>query len=426
MHIRRTGAALFAATMFFGLLPAQGTILSELLATRAWAAEQTPLPKPGGFGNGGSGLGGTPTSKTSPGAGSQQSAGSPVKPNAGTEPGTVPPVDKVVDRTALGKPKAEDADKSTEPSSTDAQKDAKAAKDAAQSKDAAKTDSTDSARNAAGLAAAGPAPVSDAPVSTPEKASVPDIAGTGNLSQSIAINVPAYRGLEPKIALNYNSARKTKIGGTYQGWIGFAWGIDGFDVIERASAGYGLPAFENADVFLLNGEQLVSCEGTSSPSCVGENAAGEARFATENESYRRIRFNYSTREWKVTDRDGTISTFRSVAAVAGTSPAAGTDDYNLQVNSRWLLTAVTDTNGNSVTYAYTCPDLPVCYPAWVGYNGTLIRFYYDQRPDFLLMANGYSISYTKYRLKTVDVTVSGQQRGAYALSYDQAPFSNAS
>ncbi|MBA8882182.1 FG-GAP repeat domain-containing protein, partial [Phyllobacterium myrsinacearum] len=32
----------------------------------------------------------------------------------------------------------------------------------------------------------------------------------------------------------------------------------------------------------------------------------------------------------------------------------------------------------------------------------------------------------KYRLKTVDVTVSGQQRGAYALSYDQAPFSNAS
>ncbi|MBA8882145.1 SpvB/TcaC N-terminal domain-containing protein, partial [Phyllobacterium myrsinacearum] len=422
MHIRHTCAALFAATMFFGLLPAQGTILAKILPTSARAAEQTPVAKPGGFGNGGSGLGGTPGSKTSAGAGSQQPTGSPVKPNAGTDPGTVPAIDTAVDRTVLGKPKAEDTGKSTEPSSTDAEKNAKAAKDAVQSKDAAKVDSKDSDKNTAGLAAAVPEPTNDAPVSSPEKASVPDIAGTGNLSQSVGISVPAFRGLEPKLSLNYNSARKTKIGGTYQGWLGLGWGIDGFDVIERASAGYGIPAFDAADGYLLNGEQLVGCvQGMVSPSC-----ATGGTHATENESYRRIAYNTAANEWTVTDRDGTVSTFRSVAAVSGSTPAAGTPDYDLQMSGRYLLAQVTDTNGNSVGYGYTCPDLPVCYPAAVSYNGTLIRFYYDTRPDFLLMANGYSISYTKYRLKTVDVTVSGQQRGAYALSYDQAPFSNAS
>ncbi|TPI68936.1 toxin TcdB middle/N-terminal domain-containing protein, partial [Mesorhizobium sp. B2-8-9] len=258
-------------------------------------------------------------------------------------------------------------------------------------------------------------------IGTP-KVDLPKAAGNGNLGYSIAIDVPAFHGIEPQIGLNYNSSRKTKLGGLYQGWLGYAWGLDGIDVIERSTPGYGMPAYDANDIYLLDGQAMVACvAGMVSPSC-----STGGTHATENESYRRIALNSTTNEWKVTDRDGTVSTFRSVGAVANLNPAAGTPAYDLAFSYRWLLTSVTDTNGNTVTYNYTCPASPTCYPASVTYNGTSIQFYYETRPDLILMGNGRDISVTDKRIKTIGITVSGAVRGAYALTYDQAPFSNAS
>lgn len=179
-------------------------------------------------------------------------------------------------------------------------------------------------------------------IGTP-KVDLPKSSGNGNLGYAIGIDVSAFHGLEPAIALNYNSSRKTKLGGLYQGWLGHAWGLDGFDVIERASPGYGMPAFDASDIYLLDGQPLVACvAGMVSPSC-----STGGTHATENESYRRIALNSTANEWKVTDRDGTVSTFRSVAAVANLTPTAGTPAYDLAQSYRWLLTSVTDTNGTA-------------------------------------------------------------------------------
>ena len=107
----------------------------------------------------------------------------------------------------------------------------------------------------------------------------------GSLNYDIAIDVPAFHGLEPEIVLNYNSSRKTKLGGLYQGWLGYAWGLEGFDVIERASPGYGLPYFDDSkDIFLLNGMELVPCTSAmaSSPSC-GAAVSGTTAYTTEVE-----------------------------------------------------------------------------------------------------------------------------------------------
>ncbi|MDX8525879.1 RHS repeat-associated core domain-containing protein [Mesorhizobium sp. MSK_1335] len=258
-------------------------------------------------------------------------------------------------------------------------------------------------------------------IGTP-KVDLPKAAGNGNLGYSIAIDAPAFHGFEPQIALDYNSSRKTKLGGLYQGWLGYAWGLDGFDVIERATPGYGMPAYDANDIYLLDGQAMVACvAGMVSPSC-----STGGTHATENESYRRIALNSTTNEWKVTDRDGTVSTFRSVGAVANLNPAAGTPAYDLAFSYRWLLTSVTDTNGNTVTYSYTCPASPTCYPAAITYNGASIQFYYETRPDLILMGNGRDISETSQRIKTISATVSGAVRSAYKLTYDQAPFSNAS
>ncbi|MER9651518.1 toxin TcdB middle/N-terminal domain-containing protein, partial [Mesorhizobium sp. M0199] len=258
-------------------------------------------------------------------------------------------------------------------------------------------------------------------IGTP-KVDLPKSSGNGNLGYAIGIDVPDFHGIEPSIALTYNSSRRTKIGGLYQGWLGYAWGLDGFDVIERASPGYGMPAFDAGDIYLLDGQQLVACvAGMVSPSC-----STGGTHATENESYRRIGLNSTTNEWKVTDRDGTVSTFRSLAAVANLTPTAGTPAYDLAQSYRWLLTSVTDTNGNNVAYTYSCPASPVCYPDTISYNGTVVKFYLETRPDLILMGNGRDISETSQRIKAISVKVGTALRSAYKLTYDQAPFSNAS
>ncbi|MER9410020.1 RHS repeat-associated core domain-containing protein [Mesorhizobium sp. M0589] len=288
---------------------------------------------------------------------------------------------------------------------------------------AAKTSDTEAAPEepaAAMAAAAADADSSDDPqaVSTP-KADLPKAGGNGNLAYAIGIDVSDFHGIEPRIALTYDSSRKTKIGGLYQGWLGYGWGLDGFDVIERATPGYGMPAYDANDIFLLDGEAMVACTaGMVSPSC-----STGGTHATENESYRRIALNSTTNEWKVTDRDGTVSTFRSVAAVANLTPTAGTPAYDLAQNYRWLLTSVTDINGNSVAYSYACVS-PVCYPITITYNGTMIGFHYETRPDTILMGNGRDISETTLRVKSISVWTSNVLRGAYSLTYDQAPLSN--
>ncbi|MER9599620.1 hypothetical protein [Mesorhizobium sp. M0244] len=161
-------------------------------------------------------------------------------------------------------------------------------------------------------------------IGTP-KVDLPKSSGNGNLGYAVGVDVPDFHGIEPSIALTYESSRRTKLGALYQGWLGYAWGVGGFDVIERATPGYGMPAFDAGDIYLLDGQAMVACvAGMVSPSC----SAG-GTHATENESYRRIALNGTTNEWTVTDRDGTVSTFRSVAAVANLTPTAGTPAYDL-------------------------------------------------------------------------------------------------
>ncbi|MBX5310805.1 RHS repeat-associated core domain-containing protein [Rhizobium sp. NLR11b] len=278
--------------------------------------------------------------------------------------------------------------------------------------------------SATAIAAAAAVDPDAPPVGTSARATtpIPEVSGSGTFNEEIGIETPAFHGIQPEIALQYISSRKTKLGGLYQGWLGHGWGLKGFDVIERASIGQGLPAFNSSDIYLLNGEELVPCgTNTVSPSC-----STGGTHATEVESNRRIaRDSSSANEWIVTNPDGVRLTFKSLTAITNANPAPGalSDLYN---SSRWLLTSVSDTNGNTVAYAYTCPDLFVCYPSTVSYGDTVIRFRYEARPDQIIMANGHRFSYTKNRIKTIAVEVNGQLQAAYGLSYNQAPFSNRS
>jgi hypothetical protein len=91
-----------------------------------------------------------------------------------------------------------------------------------------------------------------------------DVTNNGAFSYRYPIDVPAFRGLEPKLSLTYNSSRKTRTGGDYQGWLGYGWGLSGVPVIERAGAMLGAPQYGTDDVYLLNGEPLAPCVNETS------------------------------------------------------------------------------------------------------------------------------------------------------------------
>ncbi len=265
-------------------------------------------------------------------------------------------------------------------------------------------------------------PTGNVPEAKAPTAQLPEAKGNGSLAYEFPIVLPDYRGFEPSLALEYVSSRKHKTGGLYQGWLGYGFGLNGFPVVERGRPRQGVPAFDAEDVFYLNDGELVACvENTVSPSC----AAG-GTHATENESYNRIRFDAASNSWIITERDGTSSTLTSVGTIAGSTAVPGTDAGHLAFEARWLITSRQDAQGNTVTYSYDCPDLPVCYPLAITYNGTEVRFYRENRPDEHWSANGHTISRTRQRIRTIAIRVGEAMRAAYALEYDQAPVSGTS
>ncbi len=263
-----------------------------------------------------------------------------------------------------------------------------------------------------------------------------DVTNNGAFSYNYAIEVPAFRGLEPKLSLSYNSSRKTKTGGDYQGWLGYGWGLSGIPVIERAGYQQGVPQYGSDDIYLLNGQPLVKCDDpdvTAGASCyaqrISENQDSPNSWVSEVEDFLRIKFNSSatTPTWEVTARDGTKTVFTAVGNLPGVaSSVTGDVNNDVRLKYRWVATSVTNTLGHTVNYSYDCPELPVCYPKTVTYNNRTIRFYYEGRPDYITAANGHTLSNITRRIDTIVVESGSSTITGYKLSYAAAPLNNAS
>lgn len=129
----------------------------------------------------------------------------------------------------------------------------------------------------------------------------------GDASQSIAIQVPGFRGIEPNLALRYRSSRRDDL-------LGVGWTLGGFSTIEAASPRRGVPKYNSNDIFILDGQELVPCEaGMMSPSC-----ATGGTHATKIESYLRIKLDEVANTWEIWNRDGTKITLEPVVGEATT------------------------------------------------------------------------------------------------------------
>lgn len=226
----------------------------------------------------------------------------------------------------------------------------------------------------------------------------------GEFSHTIPLVVPAFRGLEPKLALEYRSGRG-------DGVFGRGWAISGLSTITRASSTKGSPRYNATDRYFLDGVELVPCaSGSTSPSC-----RHGGTHAAEFESY--VRIARSGTLWLVTTKDGTIHTYSpTFQTTAGTF--------------RWGMSEVRDRHANRVIYSWSCnqTDGLDCYPTYDGagaatgdqcmavvdcnpdainYNGTTVRFLRQDRPGptSLTFATGKQLARTRSVIDAVDVCV---------------------
>jgi hypothetical protein len=228
----------------------------------------------------------------------------------------------------------------------------------------------------------------------------------GSLSYRVPIEVPAWYGIEPRLALTYSSEGRN-------GLVGVGWSLSGLSTIERVNFAGGAPAFNTLglgspgppppDVYMLDGQFLLPCQpGTPSASC-----QSGGNWYTKDESYIKIHHDSSANTWTVWGRDGTRTIF-----------TPGHQGYYGWLS--WNQGQVIDTSGNTVTYEWSCPG--ECYPSKASYGAFEVSFFFEARPDVLSRGDTYALTQTTQRLKTVAARFgSGTPIRAYGLDYAHSP-----
>jgi RHS repeat-associated protein len=248
-----------------------------------------------------------------------------------------------------------------------------------------------------------------------------EVSAVGSAQYSIPIKItPGYGGLEPSLSLDYGSQAGNDI-------MGMGWQLTGISSISRVSnnihhdkktTGVSLTP---EDKFSLDGNRLILISGTA--------GAPGAQYRTEVESYREIEVIGSSgsgpSSFKVTDQSGKVYEYGSTAGTR--AQIAGVNEPYA-----WLLTKVTDLNGNYMVYTYINSTTEVPRLSSIFYNGnqitgspaiSLIGFGYETRPDpnFQYLAGGkVNLS---YRLKNIYVQALGnggldwETIGSYHLEY---------
>ncbi len=251
------------------------------------------------------------------------------------------------------------------------------------------------------VAAAQPSPPPSLAVAEPaDRGSTARLqAASGSFVRSIPIEAPAFHGIEPRLALSYSSLAGN-------GFVGAGWRLSGLSTIERTRTGRGTPRFDAADVFVLDGQELLPCaEAADSPGCL---AGGT--HATKQESYARIRFDAASREWTIWSRSG----LRTVL-----EPVLESERGTL----RWSQARTIDTSGNVVSYAWDCRD-GECYPSRIAYGPYEVRIHRDPdpRPDVVTHATGglSGLARMRYRLGSIVVARGVAPIRAYRLGYRQS------
>lgn len=282
-----------------------------------------------------------------------------------------------------------------------------------------------------------------------------DLAGgSGEMTYRVDFNIPAFRDLQPKLGLAYNSHVTGRQGSNSV--VGSGWNLLGFSSIERVSARRGAPTYRSGqDIFALDGVELLKCNGANlqvtgvdaaawayasshvktnaSPGC---SAGGD--FTTLNESYFRIKFDQATNTFVITQKNGVTFTYQSIAALisevaAPSDPVAYAKIYERR---KWVLTKVEDTqvDANAVIFKYKFDTTGRSYyhvgyperPYRVEYAGYTVEFIYAIQPTPVAsFTTGTPYNGEQYNLlEAVTVSQGATKIRAYDLTYETTSVTN--
>jgi hypothetical protein len=226
------------------------------------------------------------------------------------------------------------------------------------------------------------------------------VSPSGAATYSVPIQLPpGIRGMQPQLALRYNSQ-------SGNGIFGMGWNLSGLSTISRCPKAIltdgvrGAITYTQEDRFCLDGQRLV---------LTGANGYGVAgsEYRTEMDGFSKIS--------AVGPASGNSANgpeyFRVITKGGLTMEYGNSADSRIEVQGRnavrvWALTKVVDLVGNSMTWSYL-KDGGQFYPSQISYANTKVNFETEPRPDSITMYQyGSPIALNK-RVVSINVSTVG-------------------
>jgi hypothetical protein len=222
---------------------------------------------------------------------------------------------------------------------------------------------------------------------------------------------PGIAGMEPSLALSYNSQAGN-------GLLGMGWDLAGLSEITRcprtmAQDGVrGGVNYDSNDRYCLDGQRLMAISGTY--------GADGTEYRAERESFTKV-ISYgaagSGPAWfKAWTKSGQVMEYGNSA------------DSRIEAQSKatvrvWAVNKVSDTKGNYLTVSYTEDNANGDYrPNRVDYGGSAsVRFEYETRPDQTALYQAGSMIKATHRLRKVRAFLDSTSVRDYELAYAVSP-----
>jgi RHS repeat-associated protein len=222
---------------------------------------------------------------------------------------------------------------------------------------------------------------------------------SGALSYSYPLDVPPGRnGMQPDLTLSYNSQNLE------QGSIfGYGWSIN-IPTIQRKNTNGTDRLYSRFDFTSALSGDLVASD------------VGNATFSARVDDGANLKYSLDPGQtWTVRNKQGLTYVFGATAAERQDDPADPGRVYT------WLLSSISDPNGNAITYTYY-KDRGQVYPDKISYGGIFeISFSRAARLD---MYRGYRPGFavtSAYVVSEIQVKVAGSVTKSYVLTYSNNP-----
>jgi hypothetical protein len=244
------------------------------------------------------------------------------------------------------------------------------------------------------------------------------VSETGAATYAIPIEVPpGVAGMEPKLALVYNSQ-------SGNGLYGVGWSLSGLSAITRCpqtmaqDGARGGVKYDLNDRYCLDGQRLILVSGTE-----GGNGA---EYRTERESFSKI--------VAYTDPANTggpakflVKTKAGLTMEYGYTADSRIEAQGKSVVREWAVNKISDSKENYMTFSYVDDSINgFYYPVEISYSGggsggqaeNTVRLVYEGRQDAVLQYRAGSASRVIKRAAKIEVAHGGVVGSEYGLLYE--------